>query len=245
MRRYSSILLLSALTTLVHCSKTDNNDPVGCLGCGIDTSSKLKQFEITGQLVQNCGNMVGAERTIELYDHTNTLFFGPIRSNSDGTFTISYSKLVDWPYTQTPQLSPPNVIRIVEDSVWVIIPALTNFKDLTLALNDSMAMDVRIYPGQNTLGATDTIYYQFAPDWVQGVFGVKTPLYKANGPFSIDSLYSHAATPWRIIELDEQGLPILKVYWERQPHFTNSSTQQWVTSKEPCVMRRDIAKIIF
>lgn len=242
MRLYSSILFLSALT-LTQCSK-NNNDLEGCLGCGIDTSPKTIQYEISGQLVQNCGNMVGVERTIELYDHTNTLFFGPIRSNSDGKFTISYSKILSWPYLQNPQLK--DIIRIVEDSMLVIIPALTNIKDLNLTLTDSMAMDVRIYPNQNAAGSVaDTIFYQFAPAWVQDKFGIRTPLYQTVGPFSIDTLYNLATVPWKIIEVNAQGHPILKVYWERQPHFTNSSTQQSATSKEPCVMRRDMAKIIF
>jgi hypothetical protein len=235
------LIPLSLIVLLVSCQK-DNLE--GCLGCGIDTTPKEFQFDISGHLYANCQGERAPFKAMEFYisDEFNT-FLGTTLTESDGSFSFTYKRILDYPYLTTFEVPRLTLLKIAEDSMTYILPGLINMENLNLYLQDSIDLDIYLDYINEPLLPADTLFYTFQPKALYGQYS--TYAYKTGGPQPNHALLNQLQSRWTTVEVDKNGNPHLNVYWKVK-RSTDTFVSNWfssASSKSSCMIRKDSVAI--
>lgn len=236
-----NLITFSLIFLIVSCQK-DNYD--ACLGCGIDTSPKEFEFEISGTLYSNCQGEPASSRSLEfnISDKENT-FLGTTLTDINGNFNFTYKLTLEWPYNTSLAHHGFTILKIADDSIEYILPSLANVENLNLTLTDSIHLNVYLEYTSEPLLAMDTLFYKFTPKELYGEYN--TYDYKIGGPIANHDLINQINSKWGKIEIDENVNPILNVYWKVERYNNTLSPHIYSTksTKTPCIIKNDSVTI--
>ena len=201
---YLYSILLAAAFVFLSCDK--GSDDV-CHGCGIDTTVKEYQFNVGGQLFDDCSGSPASNRTLELdifYKQDTLKLAG--QTNEMGNFSFTYSQMLPGDYIFSASWESYTLLKVKEDSLTFFMNGLENHRGLDLKVNDSLDVSIYLNVLKYPFNAGDTIFLRFEPPVMAGHF---YPVV-IGGPLQDPELIYTIKDKWRFVILGDYDEPVFK-----------------------------------
>ncbi len=213
-------------------------DPVTCHGCGVDTTTKEFEFQVSGTITSDCDGEVATNRSLELLVlYKQDTFTTTGMTDASGDFQLTYTLLLPANFGMTAQWESYCLLKVKEDSVTFGLAGLETIQNLNLNVGDSLNLDIYLDFDQHPLLETDTLYYRFEPF----ILSHMPYSFKTGGPALHHAFLNNVKDKWRFIEIDDAGNPYAQIYWKIEGNGSSQSSASWHTllPKGSCVFTHD------
>lgn len=233
---FLAVLMIIFSGAFTACEKQPDFD--GCHGCGVDTTTKEFEFEISGTIASDCEGKAATGRSLELLVlYKQDTFTTTGMTDASGDFQLTYTLLLPANFGMTAQWESYCLLKVKEDSVTFGLAGLETIQNLNLNVGDSMDLTIYLEFDEHPLLESDTLYYRFEP------FILSRMLYsfKTGGPASHHAFLKNVNDKWRFIEIDDDGNSYAEIYWEIRGEGFSSTSTSWHTilPKRSCVFTHD------
>jgi len=225
-------IVVVAVTIFLSCDKS--SDDV-CHGCGIDTSVKEYQFNVSGRIFEDCSGIPASNRMLQfdIFYKEDSLSL-TAQTNEMGAFSFNYTKMLPGDYAMSASRESYCLLKVKEDSVTFFLNGLEDHKGLNLNVDDSLDVSFYLNVFHDLFIAGDTISLRFEPPVMAGHY------YPCiiGGPIQDKTLIYTIKDKWRFVILDDYDQPVFKFYAnvDRRPGYPSLYSYSITQPKVPCIM---------